>query len=131
VANINVTIVFDPSNNSWSITGDSLEGTTIVVNDRGANPIRWDIGLAANATGAIAFDATTGIVFTSDIPGDPPTGNANNWRWSLNNQLAPGTQENYEYQVNAWYTPAGGTQQSKQWDPDVEENPPSVALKAR
>ena len=134
MANINVTVIYDPSNGNWSLTGDSVNGTTIEVNDRGANPIRWSIGLPQDASGSIAFDPSTGIDFTSDIPsGDEPNGNANNWNWNLNNTLASNSPAvNYEYVVNAWYTPSGGTAQAKQWDPDVEENPPAqIALKAK
>ena len=134
MANINVTVIYDPSANSWSITGDNVNDTTIEVNDKGANPIRWGIGLAQAATGSIAFDATTGIDFTTDLPpGDEPNGNTNNWNWNLNNTLSSNSSAvNYEYVVNAWYTPSGGTAQAKQWDPDVEENPPAqIAVKAK
>jgi hypothetical protein len=134
LANINVTVIYDPSNGTWSITGDNVNGTTIEVNDKGANPIRWGIGLPQGGAGTINFDTSTGIDFTVDIPGDPPTGNANNWNWNLDNQLTP-TSESipYEYTVNAWYTPQqGATPQAKQWDPEVEENPPAqVVIKSK
>ena len=135
MANINVQVIYDPSNNSWSITGDNVNGTTIEVYDKGANPIRWSIGLAQGGSGSIAFDPSTGIDFTSDLPpGDDPNGNANNWNWNLNNTLSSNSPAaNYEYVVNAWYTPQqGATAQAKQWDPDVEENPPAqIAVKAK
>lgn len=133
MANINVKVIYDPSNSSWSITGDNVNGTTIEVNDKGANPIRWSIGMPQGAAGSIAFDPSTGIEFTSDIPGDEPNGNANNWNWDLNNNLAPNSSAmNYEYVVNAWYTPSQGPAQARQWDPDVEENPPAqISVKAK
>lgn len=127
MANINVTIYYDPVTDSFS---QDL-GNNVQVNDRGNNPIRWSIDLLNDAPGSIQFNTSTGIVFVTQQgqtawPGDAPSGNANNWNSSINNQLqVGGTALLFYYQVNAWYTPPGGSAVAKVWDPDVEENPPS------
>ena len=132
---INVTVVYNPtaaSGSQWSLTGDNVSGTTIEVNDRGANPINWGIQLATGASGSIAFNSSNGIAFKTAVT--PPTqGTTSSWNWTLTNNLQPNsTSLNFEYVVNALYTPQNGTQQNVQWDPDVEENPPAqIVLKAK
>lgn len=143
MANINITISYNPTaatGSQWSLTatGTSVDGSTVEINDSGANPIGWSIGLAPNQSGTINFSTTTtapGVKFTDPWPGDPVTGNSNNWRTSLDNSLEPDDpSQNFEYTVNAVYTPPGkgANPANISWDPDVEENPPAqLALKRR
>lgn len=145
MANITITISYNPSaatGSQWSLTatGTTVVGSTIEVNDSGANPIRWTIGMAEGQSGTINFSTTStapGIQFTGSNAwtGDPPTGNSNNWNSSLNNTLEPDDpSQNFEYRVNAVYTPPGkgANPANVNWDPDVEENPPAqVVVKRR
>jgi hypothetical protein len=144
VANINVAITYNPSGatgNQWSLTatGTTVNGTTIEVNDRGANPIQWSIGMAEGASGSINFSTTStapGIQFTGSNAwtGDPPIGNSNIWNSSLNNTLGEGApSQTFEYRVNAVYTPPGkgANPTNVSWDPDVEENPPAQLVVKR
>ena len=81
---INVTVVYNPaaaSGSQWSLTGDNVTGTTIEVNERGANPISWGISMAQGASGSIAFNSNTGIAFKTAVS-PAPQGNGTGWNWT-------------------------------------------------
>lgn len=140
MANINVTISYDPSQPSgsqWSLLpNDNVNGTTIEVDDQGENPIGWSIQMASGQPGTIDFNGDTGITLDApgSWPGTVPKGNTNNWSGKLNNTLEEGDDPvSYGYTVNAMYSAGNGiTAVPVVWDPEVEENPPAqVMLKAR
>lgn len=134
MANIDVTIVYNPAaaaGSQWSLSGDDVDGTVVEVNDRGNNPITWDIALASGAAGSIAF-GDPGIVFDSGWVGDAPRAAGSKWMSALNNTLNPNSPaQSFEYTINAVYSPGGSAPPvNVSWDPEVEENPPAqVRLK--
>ena len=131
LANINCTITYNPSSGqtTWSASEQPIQ-----VVPPGNTPISWSIQLASGQSGDIDFStnpATPGIQFTGTPawPGTTPSGNANNWNCSIDDNIpAGGSSVTYHYVVNAVYTPPGkgANPQNVKWDPDVEENPPSV-----
>jgi len=128
----NVIVKYTPGNSSpWSQAPDvKIKVST------GATTINWTIQVLPASAGTIVFNtatATPGIQFTGTgnnaWPGSTPSGSATAYSSTINNQLAPGSNpNNYHYKVNALYTPNGGTQIAVTYDPDVEENPPSVVI---
>jgi hypothetical protein len=102
----------------------------------GTTTLNWDIQVIPASAGTIVFNTATstpGIQFTgtgnSAWPGSIPTGDANGWSSSITNSLPPGSQSrSFHYKVNAIYTPSGGAPVNLTWDPDVEENPPSITI---
>ena len=79
MANINITISYNPSaatGSQWSLTatGTTVVGTTIEINDQGDNPIRWAIGMASGAVRHHQLqhhDDAPGIHFTGLMDGRP------------------------------------------------------------
>ena len=139
LANINCTITYNPNPGVGQTTWSATENPITVV-PPGSTPIRWSIALASGQSGSINFSTTTalpGIVFTGTPawPGDTPSGNANNWNSSLDNNLPVGADPiTYNYVVNAVYIPPGkgANPQNVQWDPEVQEDPPAnVMVKAK
>jgi hypothetical protein len=138
LANIDCTITYNPNPGVGQTTWSASENPIQVV-PPGNTPIRWSIEVANGQSGTIDFSITTaapGIVFIPPPvwPGEPPSGNANNWHSSLDDNLGQGASAIiYNYVVNAVYTPSGNSSGvNVQWDPEVEENPPAnVVFKAR
>ena len=131
---MNVQVMYTPGNaNPWS----QAPSATIPVPPNGnSTPINWSIQVVPANAGSIQFSTTTsapGIQFTgtgnSAWSGGPVTGNATGWSTSITNNKKQGdASSQFPYVVNALYTPANGTQVAIQYDPEVEENPPSIAL---
>ena len=100
----------------------------------GQNTLDWSIQVIPGSAGTIVFDTTPpGIEFTgvgnNAWPGSPPTADGSDITSTINNTLPSGANSvSFHYKVNAVYTPAGGTPQAITWDPDVQEDPPNVAM---
>jgi hypothetical protein len=115
----------------WS----QVPGKKIHVNN-GSTTINWTIQVIPASAGSIVFNmatATPGIEFTgtgNDVwPGTTPSGSANAWSSTVDNQLVKGNNPlSFHYKVNALYTPNGGTQQAVTFDPDVQEDPPTIVF---
>jgi hypothetical protein len=98
----------------------------------GDTKINWSISYGPGPvtdSGRIGFStdpSTPGIVFTGTPPwpGTPPSGNANNWSARITN--AQNGQQFY-FKVNAVIR-GDGPDQPLTWDPEVEEDPPRLAL---
>lgn len=137
MANVNITVYYDPTNpsNPWSLSTDGgppVSGDSVVhLKERGNTTLRWTIQfgpnvVVADATIAFSTDASRpGIQFTGTPPwpGTAPNGNANNWNASLNNEQSGAK---FYFKVNAVYT-VNGAAQPVTWDPEVEEDPPRSA----
>lgn len=130
--NARVNVKYTPGNsNPWSQAPDVKVKVT-----SGQTEIDWSIQVIPGSAGTIAFNtaaATPGIQFTGTgnnaWPGSIPSGSANAFSATINNTLQPGQNAvPYHYQVNAIYTPAGGSATNVTWDPDVEEDPPHVIV---
>ena len=134
---MNVTVKYTPGNsNPWS----QAPAATVPV-PPGSTTLNWSIQVIPASAGTIVFSTTSpdstspaGVVFTGTganaWPGTAPTGDANGWSSTINNQLPKGANSvNFPYVVNALYTPSGGTQVAVQYDPDVQEDPPNIAVK--
>jgi hypothetical protein len=125
-----VTVQYAPGNpNPWS----QVPGTTVPV-PPGSTELNWKIQVIPASAGAIAF-SSPGIQFTgtgtNSWPGTSPTGNASEWTSTINNTLPRGANSaSFYYQVNALFTPTNGTQVAVTYDPDVEENPPTLVVVA-
>jgi len=128
MATSNATITYNPTGSpTWQITQNP-----ITVNP-GTTTITWDVQLASGATGSIAFDTDDhhpGIKFGSDWAGGTPSGDDESWSVVIDNTIPTGgKKKTYRYEVNAIYTPQNSTHGSrKKWDPDVQADPPSVAI---
>jgi hypothetical protein len=129
---MNVNVKYSPTNqDKWSQAPDKK-----VPVGSGTTELDWSIQVIPASAGTIVFSTETntpGIQFTGTgnnaWPGPVPTGNANGWTASITNTLQPGSpSQSFHYKVNAVYTPAGGSPINVTWDPDVEENPPSVTI---
>jgi len=102
----------------------------------GTTPLNWSIQVVPASAGTIVFSTTAaapGVQFTGTgtnaWPGAIPTGDATEWTSSITNNLPPGANKvPYPYVVHAIYTPAGGTPVAIVYDPEVEADPPSIAV---
>jgi hypothetical protein len=129
---MNVIVKYTPANsNPWS----QAPAATVHV-PPGSTTLNWSIQVIPASAGTIVFSTTSpaGVVFTgtgdNKWPGTAPTGDPNGWSSTINNQRPRGgTSVKYPYVVNALYTPSGGTQVAVQYDPDVQEDPPNIAVK--
>lgn len=101
----------------------------------GQTELDWSIQVIPASAGTIVFSSDPpGIQFTgtgnSAWPGSPPTADGSDIKSTINNTLPSGSSSaKFHYRVNAVYTPANGTGTQVTWDPEVEEDPPHVALK--
>jgi len=100
----------------------------------GQTELDWSIQVNPASAGTIAFSTDPpGIQFTgtgdSSWPGSPLTADGDDLTSTINNTLVSGANPvNFHYRVNAVYTPAGGSATAVSWDPDVQEDPPSIAM---
>ena len=135
MANVNITIYYDPTQSpgAWSMSAEGASVTNdnvIHLKDSGNTTIRWDIAFGPGVVtdgGTIEFSTDpAGIVFsgTPTWPGTQPNGNTNNWNASINNTQ---NGQQYYFKVNAVIV-GDGPDQPLTWDPDVEEDPPRLAL---
>ena len=129
---MNVQVQYTQANSDpWS----QVPGKKISVGS-GSTTLNWNIQVIPASAGNIAFNtaaATPGIQFTgtgnNTWPGTGPSGDGNSWTSTITNNLPSGANKvTFHYKVNAVYTPAGGTPTNLTWDPDVEENPPSINI---
>jgi len=127
---MNVTVKYTPANtNPWS----QVPAATVPV-PPGSTTLNWSIQVIPASAGTIVFSTSpAGVVFTGTgtnaWPGSTPTANASGWSSTIDNQLQKGANSvNFPYVVNALYTPDGGTQVAVQYDPDVQEDPPNIAV---
>jgi hypothetical protein len=127
---MNITVQYQPgATDPWSQAPDKK-----IRVGSGQTDLNWSIQVVPASAGTIVFATTPpGIEFTgtgnSAWPGTLPAPQGSNWTSSINNTLPSGGKAvSFHYKVNALYTPAGGTQQTVTWDPDVQEDPPNITV---